>query len=924
MLNKTLLYYFPATILILDNTIVLSSAQAQIIPDKTTNTKVTNTSNSIQIDQGDQDGANLFHSFKEFSVPTGREAFFNNSGDIVNIFSRVTGGNISNIDGLIRANGAANLFLINPAGILFGENASLQIGGSFYGSTADSIIFPNDIEFAASNSVPPVLTVNAPIGLRFRDNPGDIVNKSVTNGFGLIATPGQSLALIGGNITLEKGRISSLFGTGYIELGSVGDNSVVDLEPSNFSFKLGYNQVVNFRNITLDQDAIIGSNSASIKIIGDRIALTNSSQIGSLVIGSETGGDINIEAKELYINNNSNVVTNTLGAGNSGNITINAAESIQVGTEALFNLQNVLIEGVINPDENLTTQELLERTTGIVTGSQSLGNTGDITINTSLLQLQQGGVLGGATTNQGDLGKVKINATESLSVVGGGIFNNPLIRSIGKGNLVEINTKNLTISDGGLINVSTLGLGEGGDINIVASEQINILRTPSDALLATGIFANTSFGNASAGNITINTPKLNLEDGGQITSVSGIPTNIGTLPEGGIGGNITINDAKSITISGIAVGSNVIFPSGFSTNTSSNSNAGNITVNTDSLSVTKGAQISANTSGQGRGGVIRINTTENLEIIGIENFDSGIFSSSEVLSNGDAGGIRITTANFTIRDRGQISVNSEGQGDGGILRVTTNFLNLDNGSITADTNSGISANVALDIKNHLILDNNSLISARAFNDATNSGNVNIESSVILAFPSQKPNNGNDIIAFSQEASGGNISVTAEAILGIEERPANLANGTNDIDASSEFSSNLVSETRLVDRGLSTANVIESDQVVDQACEADTNTAENTNTFVITGKGGIPTAPKSALDAEVIFNGKNPITTNSFPLQNHKINSNTFSQIQPVKTSQGNIYPARGILVNPDGTVSLTAYVNNHSNQRIPNNSLKCN
>ncbi|TAG93502.1 MAG: filamentous hemagglutinin N-terminal domain-containing protein, partial [Oscillatoriales cyanobacterium] len=159
---------------------------AQIIPDRTLATENSRTvSDSInnlpsdRIEGGASRGSSLFHSFREFNVGEGRGAYFANPNGIANIFTRVTGSNSSNILGTLGVQGNANLFLLNPKGIIFGPNARLDLRGSFIGSTADSIVFNNGFEFSSANpSAVPLLAINIPVGLRFRDNPGTIVNTS--------------------------------------------------------------------------------------------------------------------------------------------------------------------------------------------------------------------------------------------------------------------------------------------------------------------------------------------------------------------------------------------------------------------------------------------------------------------------------------------------------------------------------------------------------------------------------------------------------------------------------------------------------------------------------------------------------------------------------------------------------------------------
>lgn len=228
-------------------TLVTLPIQAQVIPDETLprSSTVNANGNRFSITGGTRAGANLFHSFREFSVPTDGVASFQQVDPaIANIITRVTGASVSRIDGVIEALQAggqvssANLFLINPNGILFGANASLNIGGSFLATTGDRLNFADGNQFSADGTQSsPLLTISVPVGLQVGATSGAIVNRSrqvlkfssdvPTDAIagGLQVMPGRTLALVGGNVRLPGGVLVAE--GGRVELGRLATHLLI-------------------------------------------------------------------------------------------------------------------------------------------------------------------------------------------------------------------------------------------------------------------------------------------------------------------------------------------------------------------------------------------------------------------------------------------------------------------------------------------------------------------------------------------------------------------------------------------------------------------------------------------------------------------------------------------------------------------------
>ncbi|MEB3209921.1 MAG: filamentous hemagglutinin N-terminal domain-containing protein, partial [Leptolyngbyaceae bacterium] len=176
------------------------------------------------------DGANLFHSFQEFGLDANQIANFLSDANIRNIISRVVGGNPSMIDGLIRVSGGdSNLFLLNPSGVIFGQNARLDVPGSFSASTATGIGI-GDRWFNVSGDNDYASLVGTPSQFAFRtQTPGSVINAGE-----LRVADGQSITLLGGTVintgTVEGSEIliTAVPGESLVRLSQ--DGHVLSLE----------------------------------------------------------------------------------------------------------------------------------------------------------------------------------------------------------------------------------------------------------------------------------------------------------------------------------------------------------------------------------------------------------------------------------------------------------------------------------------------------------------------------------------------------------------------------------------------------------------------------------------------------------------------------------------------------------------------
>jgi filamentous hemagglutinin family protein len=705
-------------------------ANAQITPDATLGAEssvvapdVINGLPSDRIDGGAIRGTNLFHSFQEFNVDTGRGAYFSNPDAITNILSRVTGNDPSDILGTLGVLGDANLFLINPNGIIFGPFSSLDVGGSFMATTANAVQLGEMGLFSASepttsnllNVNPSALFFNAVAAqaITNRSQAQSLIGETNIGGdpVGLQVSTGQTLALVGGNLVLEGGNLTTA--EGRIELGSVAGPSVVSLNPTNKGWILRYEGVPTYGDIQLSGAAAVdasGAGGGDVHLQGRRVTLTDGSYIESSTLGAEpggtlsvtasesveaigesakfdsglyasayagttgTGGNLSIETGRLSVSDGAKVLAATSGEGDGGSLTVRASDSVEVvGTDASSSLSFL--------------------GTDVFSGAR--GNAGDLSIETRRLSVRDGGQVSASTSSAGNAGNLTVRASDLVELSGesprGPNGENPFFPSglfaqvnitrngqqgAGKGGNITIETGRLSISDGSKVQVSTFGTGDAGDLLIRASE-VNVFETARDNFFTTGIFAQVADPSPSytgiagdpersatgdAGNLTIETERLSIRNGGQVSA--------STLSDGNAG-SLILRARDSVEVVGTSASGRRSFLT-VDVNQGARGTGGGLTIETGRLSVRDGARVSVGTFGEGDAGTLRVDATESVEVIGASpdgQLRSNLSAIVGLNAIGQGGDLSIETQQLSVVDGAGVSVSTFGEGDAGTLQI---------------------------------------------------------------------------------------------------------------------------------------------------------------------------------------------------------------------------------------------------------------
>ena len=764
----------------------IAPAMAQIIPDNTlpTASVVQPINNGVQIAGGTVRGANTFHSFETLSLAAGNTLQFAPIAGTATILTRVTGGQRSDFDGTISSTQPVDFVLLNPAGLHFGTNARLNLGGSFLATTADTILFDDGLTFGLPALTSPLLSLNTPIGLQLGRDPGSI---EVQSGAELAVSPGQTLGLWGGAIDLTdatllapRGQIQ-LFAVADSHGGEAADGSPITSDPQPTVLPLNLNAIDLLTTLTatslsrrpiqsqgntrIDISHATPDPGGSIALWGSDLDIRGQTRLSANTFGAGSGGTIALDADRLMLSERASIASLTAGTGRGSDIALQATETMRLRGDTRLDVTNQILGRTFNP-QNLSN--------GIYALTVGAGDTGNIAIHTGSIQLDRGTGLLATSFGLGNGGSITIDATNTVALNDGSLMLTGTLLT-GKAGDLNMSTNRLEITGGSSVATTTFGPGQGGNLRLNARETIEAIGSPISQLastggfsrlflvLPTGIFSGSTgqgdAGTGNAGDVIIETPLFVLRDGALLTAAS---TSVGN------GGNAII---RADTVEVIGVSSDGRLTSSLIASASgTRGNAGDIRLEVGTLSVRDGGTLSATTFfGSGSGGTLAVNARDRIEVTGRRAgslLPSGLTAGSGLLGSefqatGSGGDIILRSPLIVLDDGGEIGVSSVALGDAGSVRLEADILSLDRGSrLVGTTQTGGGANLSLNIDS-LRLRRASQITTDAGN--ADSGNITIATNTLVGLGNS------DITANALAGRGGQVSITAQGLFGIDFR-----------------------------------------------------------------------------------------------------------------------------------------------------------
>ncbi|MGA7935970.1 MAG: hypothetical protein WCA35_20625, partial [Kovacikia sp.] len=618
----------------------------------------------------------------------------------------------------------------------------------------------------------------------------------------------------------------------------------------------------------------------------DYINLINNGNLGSLSVGTGdgnitgSGGNISLTTGTLTVINSGIFAATFLGQGNAGSLTIHATNSVDInggtlstssfgagtGGEMFIQTKDLRVAG----GGGLITSTFDPRTFDFNTLDPRLYTQTFRDFITNLVRTISPDNVGKASS-----GNLTVIATDSVKLSGtsanGQTSSSLTTQTLGAGNAgnVAITTRQLIVRDSAFITsgAGSGSQGRGGNLTINATDFVELGGVPANEQNFSRLVTQTE-GTGSAGDLTINTGRLIIQDGAFASSGA-------RLGSQGNGGRLTVNASDSVQLMGGSDNGRSF--SGLTTQTEGIGSAGDLTINTKRLLVRDGAFVSSGViRSQGKGGNLTVNASDSIELGGVfgSQFLGGL--TTQTTGIGDAGDLRIYTGQLILRDRGEISAATFNRGNGGKIYIQADALSMESGATISSisrqqgkagsieivirdrlqaNNSSISSNstqvgggsIEITARN-IFLQGNSDITTNVFSGVGNGGNITLSANTIVALKDS------DILAFARDGQGGNITLNTRAFFGQNYRPAapgtdpTTLDGNNrvDINASGRISG-IVSlpDVSFLQNSLTEfpQTLVDPNRLLANSCIV--RSRQQSGTFFITGSGGLPARPGDA-------------------------------------------------------------------------------